>query len=141
MHLDMSTPQGPELHLELSGQKEPLLTLVPELDLEVSGKQELVLGWTYLPYRGLNYAWMCLENRSLSWSGQEVMSNSTPWAPQLHLDVSTLQEAFAAPGRVRITGALKCVPWEMYKVLYMEIITEFHKILYNYTTRNSAKFR
>jgi hypothetical protein len=49
--------------------------------------------------------------------------------------------AFAAPGRVCTTGALKCVPWEIYEILYMEIITEFRKIMSNQATQNSAKFR
>jgi hypothetical protein len=71
MHLDMSAQHGPELRLLLSGQKEHVQTLdvfTPqgtEQHLEVSGKHEPVLVWTSLPHRGLNYAWMCLDNRSL----------------------------------------------------------------------------
>ncbi len=48
-------------------------------------------------------------------------------------------KAFTAPGR-DTTGALKCVLWEIYEILYMKLITEFHKILSNYATKNSAKF-
>ncbi len=109
LHLDMSRFQGPLMHLDMSRFQEPLMHLDmstpqgPELHLEVSGKQEPVLGWTFLPYRGLNYAWMCLDNRSLCWSGQEDMSNSKPrwlsctWMrlhyrrPLLHLDNRSLE--------------------------------------------------
>jgi hypothetical protein len=59
--------------------------------------------------------------------------------------------SWAAPGRVFtkrhllhldvVCNAWKFVPWEIYEILYMEIITEFRKILSNYATRNSANFR
>jgi hypothetical protein len=45
-------------------------------------------------------------------------------------------------GRVCFTGgAFKCVPLEIYEILYKEKITESREILSNYETRNSAKFR
>ncbi len=80
--LEVSTPQGPELlldvtilqrnvfHMDLSGQKEP------GLHLEVSGKQEPVLVWALLRHRGLNYTWMCLENRSLCLSGHYYLTGA-----------------------------------------------------------------
>jgi hypothetical protein len=46
-HLDMSTPQGPELHLDVSGQKESMLV------------------WTCLHHRGLSCTWMFLHHRVL----------------------------------------------------------------------------
>ncbi len=74
--LEISTPQGPELHLNVSGQQEPLLLLHistlqgPELQLDGSGQQEPVLVWTW-------------QHR---WKGAE-----------LHLDVSTLQRHMQYP--------------------------------------------
>jgi hypothetical protein len=74
-HLDMSAQHGPELRLHLSGQQEHVLTLYmftphgSEQHPGVSGKHEPVLVWTFLPHRGLNYSWMCLDTRSLWWSG------------------------------------------------------------------------
>ncbi len=71
MHLHVSTSQGPELLLDLSGQKEPVLTLDlcraqgPELLPEVSGKQEPVLDWTCLHHRRLSCTWMRLQYRGL----------------------------------------------------------------------------
>ncbi len=59
-------------------------------------------------------AWTCLH---------------TPQGPELHLDV------------VCTTGALKFIPYEIYEILYMGIITEFREILSNYATGNSANFR
>jgi hypothetical protein len=45
-YLDVSTPQGPHLHLDLPGQQEPVMTLDvsiphgPELHLDVAAQQE-----------------------------------------------------------------------------------------------------
>ncbi len=81
LHLNVSTPQRPELHLDLSGQKEPVLTLDvytpqgPELHLEVSGQQELVLLLDV----------STLERHLLP------LDVSTPQRPLLHLDGSTPQ--------------------------------------------------
>ncbi len=163
--MDVSTPQGPELQLDLSGQKEPVLTLKmstpqgPELHLEVSEKQKPVLVWTLLSHRGLNYAWMCQENRSLCWSGHYYPTGAWTtlgcvwepvpvWTCPHHTTEAFTAPghvyttgAWAAPGSVCKTGALKCVPWGVYKILHMEIIMEFREILSKYATKNSAKFR
>jgi hypothetical protein len=60
--LNVSTSQGPELHLDMSGQQEPLLLLDvsslqgPELHLDVlhfADYKSLCCSWTCLHYRGL----------------------------------------------------------------------------------------
>jgi hypothetical protein len=51
-------------------------------------------------------------------------------------------KAFTAPGR-DTTGALKCVLWEIYEILYMKLITIFLKILsimQHRIFRSSAEF-
>jgi hypothetical protein len=67
-------PQGPELHLDLSGQKEPVLTpgrvyapQGPELHLDLSGQKEPVLtpGRVYAPQGPELHAWTFLDYRSL----------------------------------------------------------------------------
>jgi hypothetical protein len=54
-----------------------------------------------------------------------------PKVPELHPKVPELHPK--APGK-------RHVPWEIYKILYTEIITELREILYGYATRNSATF-
>jgi hypothetical protein len=62
---------GTELHLDLSGQQEPVLLLdmsTPqgtELHLCLSGQQEPVLLLLVSTLRGLSCTWSCLDNRSL----------------------------------------------------------------------------
>jgi hypothetical protein len=47
-------------------------------------------------------------------------------------------EAFAATGSVCTTGALKCVPWEIYKILNMEITSEIPR---NFVKQCNMEFR
>jgi hypothetical protein len=94
------------------------------LHMDVSRKQDHVLVLTCLYYRGLSCTWTCLNQRGLSCT----------WMCLHH-------RGLAAPGCVCITGALKCVPWEIYEILYMEFITEFRENLSKYATWNSTKFR
>ncbi len=87
----VSTPQGPELHLNLSGQEEPLLLL------DVSALEGLSCTWTCLFKRSL-----CISWTSLHYTG-----------PELHLDLygqgfswTCLHlRAWAAPGLVYSRGA------------------------------------
>ncbi len=44
MRLDISTPQWPNMHLDLCGKKEPvLIIIVSELALDMSGQEEPLL--------------------------------------------------------------------------------------------------
>jgi hypothetical protein len=74
--LDMSAPQGSELHLRLvyCTLQKPVLHLVvstpqrPELHLDLSGQQEPVLLLDLSTPRGLSCTWTFLDNRSLCFS-------------------------------------------------------------------------
>ncbi len=71
LHLDVSTLQGlcctwkclhtvPELHLNMSGQQEPVLPV------DVSTLEGPVLHLEFsTPHRGLSYTWTCLHHRYL----------------------------------------------------------------------------
>ncbi len=81
--LGMSTPEGPELHLE------EIYTTGPELHLSCLDKRILhVLVWTCLHHSGLSCTCTCLDKRILCWSGY----------------VHTIG-VWAAPGRIYTTGA------------------------------------
>jgi hypothetical protein len=77
--LDMSTPQRPEMHLDVPGQQEPMLLLDmstpqgPDLHLDGFGQQEpmLLLNVSTLQGPKLHLDVMtCLENRNQCWSGR-----------------------------------------------------------------------
>jgi hypothetical protein len=83
LHLDMSTPHGPELHLDLCGQHEPCRPIYMH-------GSELLLGVSTLQIPVLH------------------LDVSPPQGPELHLDLSGYQEALlllAAPGNVYIIYA------------------------------------
>ena len=67
MHLDVSTPQGPELHLDVSGQQEPILS------------------WTCLHHRGLS----CTMDLYTLQRPVMHLGVSTPQGFELHMDLST----------------------------------------------------
>ncbi len=83
LHLDVSTPQGPLLPQDVSGQQDP----VQLLDLPTLLHRDLCCTWTCLYHRGLRSILTCLDNKSLCWSGRSI-----PQGPELHLDVSGQQE-------------------------------------------------
>jgi hypothetical protein len=58
LHLDVYTPQGPELHLDLSGQQEQVLLL----SMSTLQGHELHLD-VYLVYSSLCCTWPCLIHR------------------------------------------------------------------------------
>ncbi len=85
--LEVSTLQGPEMHLDVPRQQEPVLLLEvstlqgPEMHLDVPRQQKPVL----------------------------LLDVSTLQGPQLHRDMFVQQEpACAAPGHFYTTGALSC---------------------------------
>jgi hypothetical protein len=57
--LEIATPQGPELHSDMSGQKETVLVWT------CLHPRRLSCTWTCLRYRGLYCTWACLQHRSL----------------------------------------------------------------------------
>ena len=57
--LEIATPQGPELHSDVSGQKETVLVWT------CLHPRRLSCTWTCLRYRGLYCTWACLQHRSL----------------------------------------------------------------------------
>jgi hypothetical protein len=94
--LEVSIPQGPELHLNVSALQRPVLLLA----LEVSTPKGPKLIWTCLHYRGMCCSWRCLPTPQ----GPELLLNlsallryvlllevSTLQGPELHLNVSALQ--------------------------------------------------
>ncbi len=104
----MSTLQRPELHLDVSTLKRPVLDMstlqrdVLHLHMDVSTPQrpELHLGLS-IHCRGLPFFWRCLHFRGLSsiWTCLRYRSLCCTWTclhhkrPELHLDLSTLQRA------------------------------------------------
>ncbi len=133
LNLEVSTPQGSELHLELCGQQEPVLLIdlstpqEPELHLALSGQHKSLSWsatciWMYLVYRNLPLLLLdvstlqitvlsySLHHRDMSYtwklSGQK---------PVLLVDVSTLEGSGPkglAPGHVYTTDACAGrAPW------------------------------
>ncbi len=74
----MSTPQGPELHLDVSTLQRPML------HLDVSSLQGPSCTWTYLYYSTM----ACAAPVSVSRLHEHMMhlDVSTPQGPELHLD-------------------------------------------------------
>ena len=72
LHLDVSTPQELELHLNLYGKQEQVLLLEvptpqrPELYMYVTTHRSLSCTWTCLHYRGQSSTWTCLCHWGLS---------------------------------------------------------------------------
>jgi hypothetical protein len=91
--LDMSLPQRPELHLDMSSSVSTSEAFAA-FGLQLS--RGLSCNWTrgttawsghVIVYpKALSCTWICLANRSLCWS-EHVYSTG----PELHLDVSILQ--------------------------------------------------
>ncbi len=97
------------------------------------GQQEPVVVWHALAAPGCVYT-------TEAFAARGHVCTTGAWASPRCL-YST--EAFAEPRLVCTVGAFKCVPWEIFKILYMEIITEFRKncIIMQYKIpRKSAKF-
>jgi hypothetical protein len=109
---------GSELHLDVSGQQEPLLlsdvsTLKgPELHLDVTRLQEPVLPWTCPPYKGLcwpvgiHVCTTCLScTYGLPWQQEPFLLLDVPtlqW-PGQHLDLSTPQwPVLTSPGLLHV---------------------------------------
>ena len=102
--LDVSTPQGPELHQDVSTLHRPVLLLV------MSMLQGLSCTWTYLDNSRLCCFWMCPHHRA-SAAPRRVYTTGACAAPG-H-DWST--GACAAPGHVRTAG-LCAAPGRVYTV-------------------------
>jgi hypothetical protein len=84
-----SITQRPELHLNASGQQEPLLlpdvaTLQgPELQMDLFGQHEPVLLLDVLHHRGLSCTWTCLHYRGLCCT----LTCLHHRGPELHMDL------------------------------------------------------
>jgi hypothetical protein len=86
--LDISTPQGPELHLVVSTLQKSVLPLDvstpqgPEMQLDLSGQQE--------PELPLFCSWTCLQPKS-----PVLHLVLAKHGPELHLDMSEQLEPFS----------------------------------------------
>jgi hypothetical protein len=108
----VSTLQSHLLHLDMSTKQGP------DLHLDMSTLRDLCCTWTCLHHRVLSCTWTCHRGQP---------------APRL---VWT-KGACADPGRVYTTGAFKCVPLEIYEILF----TKNHGIPRNFVKLCDTEFR
>jgi hypothetical protein len=117
----VSTPQGPELKMDISTLESPVLLL------EVSTPQHM----------GLSSTWMCLDNSSLCCSPCTYIHyrclcctrNCIHTLPELHLDLSSLQSPGASHGWVSsIQGPIRtwsCLDNSSLYVLLLDLSTVY----------------
>ncbi len=118
LYLNVSTPQVPELHLDVSGLWTKGAFAAPER-VYTTGTWASP-GRTYVDYRSMCCSENCLHYRGLcsTWMSLQY----TPW-PNIHLDVSgqqvpvllmglcSPQAPWVAPGRVYTTEDCMCSTW------------------------------
>jgi hypothetical protein len=81
--LEVSTPQWPELHMDMSTIKRIVLLL----QMSTSQGPKLHLDVSTVHYRGMCYTGRCLHHRGLSC----IWDMSTLQGPELHQDILKLQ--------------------------------------------------